>query len=373
MVKKMLSLRPDQYAQFEEQRNQMYSLAHFSPPALLEPPSLTARMEGRGDRKFKVLAIDGGGIRGIIPLKVLTELERYIGPISNTFDLIAGTSTGGMIALALTGSVAKLRARDILPLYQTRAGEIFLPNPHRKLHDLAISALNLSGGSDKIAKGLVDYPLYTNNGLRCLSSEIFEGSFMKDTRTNVLIPAVDITNFHRPSTELFNNRSREHAFLAIQDVVCATAAAPTYFPHKRFNQAIYVDGGLSCNNPAEQAYWYARKNKVAIDCEHILSLGTGFTDIEGLTSETGNHNLLYWAKRIFPTVDATLARTIDYNLKSSLGDRYWRINPGLTQEISLDDHSSDTLKTLNEIGDTLVENSQDVIREIAARLQPEAL
>jgi hypothetical protein len=80
---------------------------------IFNPRPLTERMDQRGDNKFKILSIDGGGTRGIIPLKILVELEGHIGPISETFDLIGGTSTGGIIALCLTASRTELSAREV--------------------------------------------------------------------------------------------------------------------------------------------------------------------------------------------------------------------------------------------------------------------
>jgi hypothetical protein len=194
--------RLDQGLQYEAQENQIIqTLRQSSNPYPFEQSSLTEKMEQRGDGKFKILSIDGGGIRGIIPLKILTVLEEHIGPISNTFDLIAGTSTGGIIALALTASPAELKASDILRLYQTRSNEMFLPNPHRMRHTAIAQALpRICARQDELIKGLIDDPLYTNEGLNKLASELFERTLMRDTRTNVLIPAVDITNMHQPTT-----------------------------------------------------------------------------------------------------------------------------------------------------------------------------
>lgn len=339
-----------------------------------EPRPLTEKMEQRGDHKFKVLSIDGGGIRGIIPLKILAELEKYIdGPLSDTFDLIAGTSTGGIVALALTASSNQLKASDILRLYQTRSNEMFLSNPLRSVHDAAVYALpRIWTGQEMILKGLADYPLYTNEGLNRLAGEIFGDNLMKDTRTNVLIPATNITDTNKPTTCLFNNQNSYHAFLSVQDIACATSAAPCFFPKKSIDKSTYVDGGLSCNNPALAAFLHGTENHVSPESEYILSLGTGFTDVEGINHQGKEHNLLFWAKNIFPITSTALSNDIDQRLQGILRDRYWRINPGIEREISLDDNSVDTLEELNQIGNNLIEEKQEDIRTVARILQPSA-
>src|SRR5258705_10792410 len=90
--------------------------------------SLREQLPWPEDKPFRILSIDGGGIRGILPAAILTELEeRYLGARSagDYFDLIAGTSTGGIIALALSTG---LRAKEILRLYVEHGGEVF-PSP----------------------------------------------------------------------------------------------------------------------------------------------------------------------------------------------------------------------------------------------------
>jgi predicted acylesterase/phospholipase RssA len=349
----------------------LYATISQRKPVAFQPASLTAKMEQRNDQQFKVLSIDGGGIRGIIPLTVLTALEGYTGPLSDTFDLIAGTSTGGIIALALAASKAQLKARDILQIYQTRSNEIFLSNPYRKIHDAAAYSIpHLWTGQEQMLKLLYDHHIYTSEGLKKLGGEIFGENFMKDTRTSVLIPAVDITS--QPRTRFFNNIDRNDAFLATQDVASATSAAPLYFPAKKIDQSVYVDGGLCCNHPAEQAFWHASKYGVQSNFAHILSLGTGFTDVEGLGPESAPHNLFFWAKRLFPTVGAAQTYRIDQNLQGALGERYWRMNPKIQREISLDDNSQNTINELTDIGNALVEEQEENIRTVARRLQPTA-
>lgn len=333
------------------------------------PRSLTCPSDHRGGNRFKVLSIDGGGIRGIIPLKVLVALEGIIGPLSQHFDLIAGTSTGGIIGLSLAGSVNELRAADILDLYETRSNEIFVENPYKSTHNIAAQFINTLGiGRDQLLRTLIDYPFYSQSGIDKLAAEIFNDLLMKDTRTNVLIPSVDVSHLR---THCFTNRTIKDAFLSIRDVAAATSAAPTYFPYKIIDGKKYVDGGLSCNNPAEQAFWYTIKNRIPMESSYIFSLGTGFDDIDEMNS--ASHNRLYWAKRIFPTINTSLSNQIDENLSAVFGGRYLRLNPRLSRSIELDDHSPNTISELLESGNQLVEDAVDKIRGMAQILSPESI
>jgi len=101
-----------------------------------------SRMEERDDGKFLILSIDGGGIPGIIPTMVLSHLENDldIKDLAGTFDLIAGTSVGGIIAMSLTASQDNLKTNDILQIFDTRPQEIFKPNPRLGCHICVLTA-----------------------------------------------------------------------------------------------------------------------------------------------------------------------------------------------------------------------------------------
>ncbi len=336
------------------------------------PPSLLSKMEARNDGRFKILSIDGGGIRGIVPLKVLVELEGHIGPVSDTFDLISGTSTGGIIALSLTGSPQQLTAKNVLHLYETEANKIFMPNPGKRLHDISTYAVSRLVGEAKLkgVKKLIDCPTYTRDGLDKLANDMFGEQLLKDVSTNIYIPAIDITT-PVPQAHFFNNRDSEDAFLALKDVAGATSAAPTYFLNKKIANRAYVDGGLGYNNPAQEACFYAERQGVRPDAEYVLSLGTGFADIEGIGGPDEHHNLFYWAKQIFTTVNATQCNTVNQNLQSKLHGRYWRMNPKMEREIDLDDVKPATIQELCDLGNDLVERESENIREIARQLRPD--
>lgn len=343
----------------------------FYQPVSIPTISLAAKMNERGDEKFKILSIDGGGIRGIIPLKVLEALERIIGPMHETFDLIGGTSTGGLIGLGLS-KPQPLTAGQMLNIYANRPREIFTPNVHPWIHQAVAKVISGFGIEQANAlKALSNSPMYTNVGITNVTHGIFGHAVMKDALTNVLIPSVNISDPKNPQSWLFNNLDREHALYAMQDVAQATSAAPTYFPHKFISGSIFIDGGLVHNNPGLACAQYAQRHGVAFDKQHLLSLGTGYADIEGLGNET--HSLLYWAKNLFPIVERTTQFHVKEMLTQTLGDRYVRIDPAISKEIPLDSISRDSIDELLDIGSALVEANQDVLRRVAQSLRPDRI
>src|ERR1041385_7865125 len=134
---------------------------------------------------FKVLAVDGGGMRGIIPALILAELEeRLQRPISDAFDLVAGTSTGGIIALALVtpGADGKpaMSAQNIVRLYETRGNTIFPQSMRQKLRVSSVLGAK-----------------YSADGVESVLHDVFGDMPLRSAIKPVLIPSYDIEK-HTP-------------------------------------------------------------------------------------------------------------------------------------------------------------------------------
>ena len=168
----------------------------------------------------KVLSIDGGGIRGIIPAMVLAEIERRTGKLtSEVFDLVAGTSTGGILALGLTkpgqGGKAQYSAETLIELYETEGEKIFArPGWHQ--------ILSVGGVAD------AKYPL---KGIEEVAKKYFKDVHLAEALTEVLVTAYEI---ERRGPWFFKRRhardkNREGDNFLMRDVARATSAAPTYF------------------------------------------------------------------------------------------------------------------------------------------------
>ena len=189
-------------------------------------------------REFKILSIDGGGIKGIFPAAVLAELEeRYLGggSIAEHFDLIAGTSTGGIIALGLSVGMS---AREIANLYIDRGGEIFPP-----------PALSAVGRAWQWFRNLIRYR-YDRAALARLLEDTFKDRHFGEARARLCIPSCDgrfgdVYVFKTPHHPDFKKDQHE----LMTTVASATAAAPTFFQPLDSGGYRFVDGGLWANNP----------------------------------------------------------------------------------------------------------------------------
>jgi patatin-like phospholipase/acyl hydrolase len=284
----------------------------------------------------KVLSIDGGGIRGIIPAMILAEIERRTGKrIAEMFDLVAGTSTGGILALGVTkpGQDGKpeYSAKKLIDLYETEGGKIFsIPLWHR-IH----SGLGLA--EEK----------YPSEGIEEVAKEYFGDVHLAQALKEVLVTAYEI---EKRGPWFFKRR---HALDPAQgfdpfmrDVVRATSAAPTYFEPIQLkvgslgNRA-FIDGGVHSNNPAMCAYVEARKIHPEENDFLVVSLGTGEPTREMPYEEVRGWGLALWAQPVLNVVFDGVSDTVDYQLQELLsteeGDarRYYRFQTVL--DIGKDD------------------------------------
>ena len=189
---------------------------------------------------YRILSLDGGGIRGVFPAALLAKLEEHIDhPIASYFDMIAGTSTGGIIAIGLG---LGLPAQDILRLYEEQGPAIFdqqhgpLPNWVRQRWR---SALHWFGSK------------YPSGPLHAALTEILGERRLGESRTRLVIPA-----WHPLLERVYIYKTAHHPRLETDykqlalDAAMATAAAPTFLqPHLTRDAVELVDGGVWANNP----------------------------------------------------------------------------------------------------------------------------
>lgn len=213
-------------------------------------------------KEFKILSIDGGGIRGLIPALFLANIEgRLQKPLYSYFDLICGTSTGGFIALAAAKGV---KMKELTALYEKKAPLIFPKSYPQKAKNL-----------------FRDMALYDNKALIKELSNIFGNGKMSDLKTNAAVTGSNVTSktikiFKKPkacSSAKNKNVSDENFY--IKDVALATSAAPYYLKQKKIKNEIFWDGGLWANNPAICALTEAKRMNSRRLPLKILSLGTG--------------------------------------------------------------------------------------------------
>ncbi len=289
---------------------------------------------------YFILSLDGGGIRGLLTARLLQRLEsahRFLGRI----DLIAGTSTGGILALGLAKG---LSPTDLVGLYRDKGRDIF---SSRDLID------RLSGGSDELFRAN-----YSQGPLREALEPHFEDLTLGDLTKRVLIPTFDLDNeaiepnerhwkpkfFHNYETS-GNDRAEP-----VLDTALRTTAAPTYFEsHQGF-----VDGGVVANNPATCAVAKAVKAGIPIADIVLLSVGTGFNPHTATGGDWGHKQ---WLPKLLPMLMDGMPGVAHYQCKQFLGERYHRLDATLPEVIDLDQvQHIDTLLelgNLRDIGPTL--------------------
>ena len=310
---------------------------------------------------MKVLSIDGGGIRGIIPAMILTEIEKRTGkPIAELFDLIAGTSTGGILALGLTkpdpsGTKPQYTAEDGIKLYETEGSRIFSRSIWHKIHSV----------------WSVEEEKYPSDGIESVLNEYFGDARLKDARTEVLITSYEIERripFFFRSTRARDPQKPGYDFPMWQ-VARATSAAPTYFePIKietddRSDYYALIDGGVFANNPAMCAFAEAKIMYRDADEFLIVSLGTGELTRPLPYDEAKGWGLRQWAQPIIGVIFDGVSDTVDYQLEQLLpATRYFRFQTRLNEgNDDLDDASRTNIRALKlQAEDIIRKKSQDL-------------
>ncbi len=220
------------------------------------------------DQDFRILSIDGGGIRGIYPAAFLAGLEkRYLGgaSVAQYFDLIAGTSTGGVIAIGLA---AGLKAADLRDLYVDRGGEIFPPIRN-----------GIGGVMERLLRSFCQCFKfrYDRKVLMRTLRDTFGDRRFGEAKIRLCIPSFDgrygeVYIFKTPHHPDFRKDASEQ----MTKVAAATAAAPTFFQPLQDDGYIFVDGGVWANNPIMIALVDALSCfSVPRERVRILSLGCG--------------------------------------------------------------------------------------------------
>jgi patatin-like phospholipase/acyl hydrolase len=306
--------------------------SHLSPPRSAGSlPQSRVPLPWPPDREFRILAIDGGGIRGIFPATFLAGLEvRYLGgaSVAGYFDLIAGTSTGGIIALGLA---AGLTATELSELYLTRGGEIFPPLP--------------AGPGGWLARrwhGFRRYfrYRYDREALERILGEKLGDRLLGDATCRLCIPAFEgrhseVYIFKTPHHPDFRTDWRERMI----KVALATAAAPTFYQPLEHDGYVFVDGGVWANNPVMIALVDALSCfDVARERVRVLSLGCGDDPWIVTAKQLTLGGLLHWREIMFAAMRLQSLNAVGQAGLLIGADRLLRIDaPTGEQKIEMDD------------------------------------
>jgi len=233
-------------------------------------------------RPFRILSIDGGGIRGLFPAAALAAIEhRYTGgnSVADFFDLVVGTSTGGIVALGLG---AGMDATSIRKLYIDRGRDIFPPQE---------------------GSGLKRYLRYRYNraALENILGELLKGKLFGDSRVRLCVPAFEgkrseIYVFKTPHHDDYQTDRHEK----MVTVALATAAAPTYFRPLEHGGYVLVDGGVWANNPIMLGLIEALTAfEVSRERIEILSIGCGDDPYIVSDAQMNKGGMWHWKDLVF--------------------------------------------------------------------------
>jgi len=347
--------------------------------------------------KINILSLDGGGIRGIIPCRIMQFIEEQTQtPISKFFNVIAGTSTGGIITLGLTAENDSgenaFSAIDMKELYLE--------------HGSAIFSGRKGGILSKISPTLFNRP-YDNSKIEEILKDRFGNQRLSDATTNVIITTYDIQRgrpFYFSSRLALVNQDED---FAITDVARSTSAAPTFFKPSVLDteangEVSFIDGGVFANNPAILAYndskelWNEKRITQAPVEQHkgtkgfdpvvsaddddfpffMLSIGTGYTksSIEG-TKASKWRNKDWFEPLMTDIFMRGVAESTHFNMQHLLPDyrsgekRYIRLDMELPQAAAaMDNGLPENVRNLEKIAEKFIEENKDLLLNICNKL-----
>lgn len=315
------------------------------------------KMKIPSDKQFRILSLDGGGVRGALSAQLLANIESYLDaknreaiPLGKRFDLIVGTSTGALIALGLAYGKT---ATEVLSFYDKNMAQVF--------------------DKPKWIPRWLTRPKYNVEVLRDALDKFFGTSTLKDLEVDACITAVSLQNakprFYKTD---YMKRNAGRLEEKLVDIALGSSAAPTYFPahNSRFSSDL-VDGGLCANNPSVVGIVEARQFERISKRSATSQWPADFQDIVMISIGTGepcampyNHQklrhagLARWvtsrgiAGPTVPLFDVTIeSQSVLAHFQSAflLTERYLRVNPKLTFPMRLDDVSK--LAELKNLGD----------------------
>lgn len=347
-------------------------------------------------REVNILSVDGGGIRGIIPAMVLADLEKKIVarkpglPLCRAFDLLAGTSTGSIIALGLTAPAYALGYEPPPP----RAGGETTPCYSKKPLFAAQDLVQIYR-----EKGIEIFPRWIFNQLKAVRQaftekynsgryyaildSILQDRTIQDALANVLVTSYDLADA-RPL--IIKKRPRRLAQKGndpnfyIRDAIMGSSAAPTFFEPIQVNTVdgqgpyVLVDGSMFANNPAMCAFIEAQKIYPWATHYRILSLGTGMPGRRYTYQQVTKWGFVEW---VLPSKGVPLAsmmntgqsQCVDYQLQYHPRVTYHRLNISLEGcDRSMDDASPENIDCLQDKADELIEANQSLLETLADQL-----
>lgn len=310
-------------------------------------------------KRFRILSLDGGGIRGIISATWLAELEKKLPhPLHQYFDLIAGTSTGAIIACGVSHGIP---ASEIAELYENRGREIFPSTASRLWSRLS-----------RVATEGLSAPKYDGKGLKKVLKDAFKSHTFGTLKQKTLVTSYDVTS---RKAVIFKSNKAKHKMIPIWKVCKASSSAPTYFPATTIElnglDSPLIDGGVVANNPTACAIAEAVKLQATLDSLEVFSLGTGKTNRPISAEEANDWGASQW---VIPMIDVLFdgsADSVDYIASQIVpASNYFRFQPKLDKAYDdMDNADRSNLEALRRCAIDYMENEQTRFDALIGRLK----
>lgn len=284
-------------------------------------------------KAYRVLALSGGGYRGLYTATVLARLEAGTGKqLYDCCDLLCGTSIGGIIALGLA---AGLKSQDMAKAFVSCGKTIF--------------------GKAAVRRANIWTAKYSAQGLEHTLELMFGKALVRSRLSGIDKPFfLTAVNLNTGTTELISNTDSAYGHWTVMDAARATSAAPIYFPLKEVGGVTYADGAVGCNVPDMAAFSFsASKYQKEPERIHMLSVGTGYTDaakVQYAQLKTDSGYARWGTKLVDIVGDAQRNLIVQQCENMTARGRYLRLDCTLPRQLAIDDTSVETTKTLIKAG-----------------------
>ena len=312
---------------------------------------------------FRILSLDGGGIRGVIEAVILAEVEKLIDrPLNKYFDLIAGTSTGSILG---AGIAIGRKSEDIIELYRRRGKSIF---PYTSLFSRQRLQLLLQYG--------ISAPKFSDEGLIDALKKEFGDIKLGDLNTS---PRLLITSYDTISRQTIVFKSWQHyknwATIPLWEACVCSASAPTFFPAHLLQTSdqtySLIDGGVGANNPSACAVAEALRLDYPISEIAVLSIGTGNSTTPISFSKVRGWGVIQWIwkGRLIEVLFDASGDVNDYitrqvmsppELEDQPSNRYLRLQPTITKDV-IDDATDENMEQLITVAKNYIAQNQEAL------------
>ncbi len=335
-------------------------------------PKKKKKKKKKKKRPIRILSIDGGGIRGIVPAMILHQIEQITGqPTCELFDFIAGTSAGGMVALLLVkpdkDGTPEYTAQEVAEIFAHRGSEIFSSTVWDQIRSVRT----------------LREKKYPSTGIEKILKDHLGETYLSESLTDILITSYAIKRRNACFFKSRNAVASSDFNIKMRHIARATSAAPTYFEPAQVDipnlddPFVLIDGGIVANNPAMCAYVEARSLYPKADDFIVVSIGTGEL-LQGYDYDDAKRwGLAGWVGPMIDFLFHGSQVTVDYQLQQllppneSIGQRYYRFQFPIENGMwGLDDTRPTNIQRLKEIvTEQILKDEERTILELCKKLK----